>query len=158
MTVRIEPFRREHSAAFDELNRDWLVKHNLLEPPDEEQLADPWTHILNPGGQVFVALEGAEVLGTCAVAPQHNGSWELVKLAVSASARGKGIGRRLVEECLRYARERGVPRVVLLSNSQLHSAVKLYESLGFQHRPVPPDSHYVTADIYMELELSDAAS
>jgi hypothetical protein len=35
MTVRIEPFRREHAAAFDGLNRDCLVKHNLLEPPDE---------------------------------------------------------------------------------------------------------------------------
>lgn len=153
MTPRIEPFRREHAAAFDSLNRAWLVGHNLLEGPDEDQLTDPWTHILNPGGQIFVATEGPEVLGSCAVVPQPDGSLELAKLAVSPSARGQGLGRRLVQACLDFARQQGITRVVLLSNSQLKSAVKLYESMGFQHRPVPPDSHYVTADVYMEMEM-----
>ena len=153
MNARIEPFGREHAAAFDALNRAWLVNYGLLETPDEEQLRDPWTHILGPGGQIFVAVSGDTVLGTCGVIPLPDGTLELAKLAVSPEARGQGIGRRLIEACLEYARAKRVSRVVLLSNSQLGSAVRLYQALGFQHRPVPPDSHYVTADVYMELEL-----
>lgn len=153
MPILITPFQREHAAAFDALNRAWLVDHHLLEGPDEEQLTDPWTHILDPGGQIFVALEGTEVVGTCAVVPLADGTLELAKLTVSPKTRGQGVGRSLVEACLDFARERGVPRVVLLSNSQLTSAVRLYQSLGFRHQPVPADSHYLTADVYMELEL-----
>lgn len=157
MTVRIEPFRREHAPAFDALNRAWLVGHALLEPPDEEQLSDPWRHILGPGGQIFVAVGPAEVLGTCAIVPLPDGTCELVKLTVSPTARGQGIGRRLVEACLDCAREKGFSRVVLLSNSALRAAVHLYQALGFQHHLVPADSHYLTADIYMELDLNRPA-
>jgi len=152
--MRIEPFRREHARAFDALNRAWLVGHNLLEPPDAEQLSDPWRHILTPGGQIFVAAREAVVLGTCAIVPLPDGTCELAKLAVSPEARGEGIGRRLVEACLAYAHEKGIRRVVLFSNSQLTSAIRLYEGLGFQHRPLPADSHYLTADVYMELDLA----
>jgi ribosomal protein S18 acetylase RimI-like enzyme len=157
MPVRIEPFRREQAPAFDALNRAWLVGYDLLEPPDEEQLSDPWTHILGPGGQIFVAVRSAEVVGTCAIVPLQDGTCELVKLAVSPAARGLGIGRRLVKACLDYAREKGLSRVVLLSNSQLRPAIHLYQALGFRHRPVPADAHYRTADIYMELVLDEPA-
>lgn len=155
--MKIEPFRPEHAQAFDALNRAWLVGHNLLEPPDEEQLGDPWRHILAPGGQIFVAACEGVVLGTCAIVPLPDGTCELAKLAVSPEARGQGIGRHLVEACLACARQKGIPRVVLLSNSQLKSAIRLYEGLGFQHRPLPADSHYLTADVYMELDLTPPA-
>lgn len=151
--MQIGVFRREHLPAFVALNREWLVQYGLLEQPDEEQLADPWTHILNPGGQLFVATDEGVLVGTCAIAPVGDGVMELVKLAVSEQARGKGLGRLLVQQCLEFARERGFRRVVLLSNSQLQSALRIYESLGFRHRPVPADSHYLTADVYMELDL-----
>lgn len=159
MAITIETFRREHLPAFVALNREWLVRYQLLEQPDEEQLSDPWRYILDPGGEIFVALESSEVLGTCAVAPGNaDGVMELVKLSVSPEARGKGLGRRLVEQCIGFARQRGARRLVLLSNHQLVSAVRLYESLGFQHRPIPADSHYLTADVYMEMEIGDKGS
>lgn len=80
---------------------------------------------------------------------------ELVKLAVAPSAKGLGLGRRLVEACLGFARESGVRRLVLLSNSRLTTALRLYEAFGFEQRPTPLDSKYATADVYMELELEE---
>jgi GNAT superfamily N-acetyltransferase len=155
-SVDIRPFAREHAAAFDALNRAWLTEHGLLEPADEAQLVDPWTEILAPGGQIFVALAGTEVVGTCAVVP-HHGTMELAKLTVAPKAKGQGLGRRLVLACLDYARQLGVRRVVLLSSSRLSAALRLYQDLGFQPRPVPPDSAYLTADVYMELDLESPA-
>src|SRR6476469_5604966 len=114
--IEIETFTAEHAAAFAALNRAWLVGHDLIEPHDEEQLDDPWKEILNPGGQIFVALEGHDVVGVCAAIPYGDAAFEVAKLAVAPSAQRRGVGRRLVERCVSFARERGARRMVLVSS------------------------------------------
>jgi hypothetical protein len=42
---------------------------------------------------------------------------------------------------------------MLLSNSQLQPAIRLYESMGFMHRPVPAVTKYEIADVYMVLDV-----
>lgn len=150
MDIQIATFRPTQARDFEMLNRAWLVEHGLLEHRDEDHLADPWGHIIAPGGQIFVATRGDEVVGTCAIVPDGTDSCELVKLTVAASARGHGIGQRLVEACLAFARARRSRRVVLLSSSRLVAAVRLYEKVGFRHFPLPSDVKYATADVYME--------
>jgi RimJ/RimL family protein N-acetyltransferase len=151
--IRIEEFRPEQTEGFARLNRKWLVEYGLLEPADESQLADPAGEILHPGGQIFVACLGSEVVGTAAVLPHGAHAMELVKLAVAPEVQGRGVGRRLVDACIAHARETGARRLSLVSNSRLAVAVRLYEKLGFEHRPLPQDVPYATADVYMELDL-----
>jgi ribosomal protein S18 acetylase RimI-like enzyme len=151
MTIAvIRPFRPSDLAAWDSLNRAWLVSHNLLEEPDELHLRNPEGEILAKGGVIHVAELNGVVVGTCGLEPVGDGVYELVKVAVAPSAQGRGLGRQLIESCLAEARRLGAAKVVLLSNSQLTSALNLYRSLGFVNRPVPPGAHYVTADVYME--------
>jgi ribosomal protein S18 acetylase RimI-like enzyme len=157
MDVEIRLFRREHSSRFVELNREWLTKYDLMEPTDEEQLADPQAHFLADEGQIFVALHGGEVTGTCAAVPHGPNEFEIAKLAVAVEFRGQAIARRLVERCIAYVREQNVRRIVLVSNSQLQAALRLYESLGFRYCAVPEVRAYTNADIYMELNLDFAA-
>ena len=154
MTISIDTFRPEHLSRFAELNREWLLRYDLLEPADEAQLADPQTHFIDRGGQVFVALHDGQVVGTCAIFPHTPEEREIAKLAVSASFRGQGLARRLVDRCIAHAREQGARRVILLSNSQLRAALHLYESFGFQYQPVPHARAYDTADVYMVLDLA----
>jgi GNAT superfamily N-acetyltransferase len=149
----IDRFRPEDQPAFAALNRAWLTEYGLLEPADERQLADPLDEILAVGGQIYVARRGGDVVGTCAVLPHERDVLELVKLAVAPGARGLGLGRRLVETCVAYALDQGARRLVLLSNSRLGAALRLYEGLGFRRAPLPPGAMYVTADVYMELDL-----
>ena len=152
--VLIDTYRPEDQPAFAMLNRAWLTEYGLLEAPDERQLMDPIGEILAPGGQIFVARRSGALVGTCAVLPVGGGVSELFKLAVAPSAQGLGLGRRLVEACLEWARDEGARRLVLLSNSKLETALRLYEGLGFRRAPLPADSMYVTADVYMELDLT----
>jgi putative acetyltransferase len=153
VSYEIVPFRPEHARAWYALNRAWLDEHVLYEPPDERQLADPVGTILDAGGAIFIALRGDDVVGTAAIAPHGPGEVELIKLTVHESARGAGLGRRLAATCLAHARALGAARVVLVSSSRLGAALTLYESMGFEHRSMPDDVPYATADVYMVLDL-----
>jgi putative acetyltransferase len=157
MGIEITNFRREHAEQFAQLNREWLEAYGLMEPANEEQLADPRAYFLDRGGQIFVAVNDDNVIGTCAIVPHGVDEFEVAKLTVSPAFRGQGIARRLVERCLAYARERGARRVVLVSNSRLHTALRLYESFGFERRPAPGAKEYEHQDVYMELRFDTAS-
>lgn len=156
MTVEIARYRAEHAVRFEALNRAWLEEFGLMEDSDAAQIADPQRHFLDKGGEIFVALERGEVVGTCAAVPHGADEYEIAKLAVDPACRGQGIARLLVEHAMRYIRSTGVSRIILVSNSQLQPALRLYESLGFSYLPVPDVREYQTADIYMELLLRNS--
>ncbi len=145
-------FERRDAAAFYALNRAWLDEHALYEPADEPYLADPLGSVVDAGGEVYVAIDAEAVVGTAAIAP-HGDDWELLKVTVAGHARGRGLGRRLVEHCINRARARGATRLMLVSSSKLQAALRLYERLGFTHVPLPADVPYATADICMRLDL-----
>jgi ribosomal protein S18 acetylase RimI-like enzyme len=151
--MTIEEFKPEHAAAYEALNRAWLVGHGLIEEADEPQLVDPQRTIIEAGGQIYVAVDDGVVIGTCGIAPHGEGEFEIVKLAVATSARGKGIGGQLVDACVIFARQNGARRITLLSSSLLGAALRLYERAGFRHENLPPTTPYVTADVYLVLDV-----
>jgi GNAT superfamily N-acetyltransferase len=149
----IVAYQDRHAEAFARLNREWLDGFGLYEEPDGKHLYSPREYILDPGGEILIAEKNGRVVGTCALVPVSDTVFEIAKLAVSQDARGEGLGRRLAELVLQRARGRGATRVVLFSSSKLGPALKLYESLGFRHAPIPSDQPYETADVYMELAM-----
>ncbi len=70
-------------------------------------------------------------------------------LFVEPAARGHGIGRRLVEECIGFAREQGYEKIVLWTQSILTSARKIYRGCGFELTREEPH-HSFGADLVGE--------
>ncbi len=94
--------------------------------------------------EVYVAVdEAGTVVGSVAFAThgseyaEMSGPGEAVfrMLAVSPSARGKGVGRDLVQLCVARARELGLDRLRLSTRPFMHDAHRLYERMGFVRTP-----------------------
>jgi GNAT superfamily N-acetyltransferase len=149
MEIAIIQYEQQYAADFKRLNLEWLDKYSLTEAPDLKVLNDPEKEILAPGGCIFLAKAGDEIVGSCALIAEEQDEYELAKMAVVPAFQGKGISKMLLEKCLDEAAIKKAKRIFLLSNSQLNTAVILYEKYGFRHIPVT-GSHYVTADIMME--------
>ena len=79
----------------------------------------------------WIAEVDGEPVGCVLCIREDEATAKLRLLLVDPRARGAGVGSRLVEECVRFARRAGYERMVLWTNSPLTSARPIYEAAGF---------------------------
>jgi putative acetyltransferase len=152
--MRIIDYSPRYQADWKRINVAWIAERFVVEEVDLEVLDHPDKNILSKGGHIILAMEGDEVVGTCALLYSSPGVYQMVKMAVDIRSRGKGIGRALGQAIIDKARQHGAGMVMLYSNrAGAVEAIALYRKLGFKELPLPTRA-YARADIYMELELT----
>ncbi|MDW3196447.1 MAG: bifunctional helix-turn-helix transcriptional regulator/GNAT family N-acetyltransferase [Cytophagales bacterium] len=154
-TVQIVDYQAKHHSAFRELNEAWINQYFRLEDADRQALDKPVEHILEKGGKILVAEQNNVVLGVCALLKMsdENYDYELAKMAVSAKARGLGIGSLLGKAVIEKARQLDASYLYLESNTILTPAISLYEKLGFK-KITGRNTPYERCNIQMELKLN----
>jgi N-acetylglutamate synthase-like GNAT family acetyltransferase len=148
----IVPYAPKYKKAFKELNVAWIQKHWELEQSDLKALDKPKENIINQGGYIAIAVHENIAVGTCSLINMGDGSFELAKMAVDDTMKGKGVGYQLGWHIVDKARELGAKRIYLESNTALIPALNLYRKLGFK-RVTGPSSPYDRCNIQMELVL-----
>ena len=86
---------------------------------------------LPPNGDFFIAALADGTLIGCAGWRRHGDDAELKRMFTAASARGRGLGRRLLATIEESARQAGCKRVILETGDKQPEAVGLYESAGY---------------------------
>jgi len=124
--VPFEPSR--HAAPFRALVASTLLEFGFTEDPViDADLADPLGHY----DAVWVVEDDDRLVGSVAMRVAGDEA-ELKRMYLARELRGRGLGRRLLEHALGWARDGGLATVTLDTTAGMAVARALYESAGFR--------------------------
>eukprot|EP01113_Clastostelium_recurvatum_P035947 TRINITY_DN5063_c0_g1_i1.p1 TRINITY_DN5063_c0_g1~~TRINITY_DN5063_c0_g1_i1.p1 ORF type:complete len:130 (+),score=29.02 TRINITY_DN5063_c0_g1_i1:33-392(+) len=110
--VKYREFATSDGPAFQQLNEEWIKDHWVLEEKDKKTLQHPDKYIIQPGGRIFVTEQAGEVVACCALMYMSEGQYEVAKMTVSKSHRGKGLGKGMLTYTIDQARKMGTKKLV----------------------------------------------
>jgi DNA-binding MarR family transcriptional regulator/GNAT superfamily N-acetyltransferase len=96
------------------------------------EIAAKFIHKFDPRRErCWIAEKDAGIVGSVFLVRESERVARLRLLLVEPSARGLGIGNRLVDECTRFARQAGYKKITLWTQSILHTARHIYKKAGY---------------------------
>ena len=94
--------------------------------------ADYHEYVSNPDKTIFLAYVDNEPAGQIRIRKNWNGFAYIDDFAVDAQHRRRGIGRALMQRAMEWARDKGLPGIMLETQNNNVAACRLYESFGFE--------------------------
>ena len=137
--MTIEHYHKKHDGYFEQIWIDWLKNTMKIEPQAEDikEVQNPLNSYILNGGAAFYATDGEHCIGVVAVKKLNETDYEFCKLVVSEKARGQGLGKKLVQECIDFVAAQKGNYLYLQSFYKLEIALKMYESMGFIKSEAP---------------------
>jgi N-acetylglutamate synthase-like GNAT family acetyltransferase len=158
--LSIRAFSDALAADFHDINAQWITAMFRLEPTDRDVLENPRARIIDAGGDIlFVEAQGLGVVGACALQKTGEGRFELIKMGVLDTARGRKAGEFLLHAMIDRAIKMKAKTLYLLTSRKCAAAIHLYEKLGFVHDAeimAQFGARYARCDVAMRYPL-DAA-
>lgn len=152
MQSEISTYNPKYKTDFINLNKAWLEEYFFVEQHDIDVFNTVEESIIATGGEIFFYLINDEVAGTVAMQKINDTTFEMAKLAVNKKFQGKDIGKKLIETCIEFAKQKEAKTIMLMSSTKLDVALHLYKKYNFVEVPLA-ENDYARADIQMELNL-----
>jgi putative acetyltransferase len=158
--ANLRPVEEKDNASLAVMIRKVFEEHDA--PRTGTVYSDPTTDILfqlfqTPGSVLWVAEIEGENAGCCGVYPTKGlpgNCAELVKFYLSRDARGKGIGKELMERCIQSAIDFNYTQLYLESLPHFSRALSMYEKHGFIRLDHPlGKSEHTACNIWMIKDL-----
>ena len=128
LTPEIVAFEPGYAEGFAVLVADTLREFGFERDPElDRDLDDP----AGTYAALWIALVGGEVAGSVALRDLGGHAYELKRMYLRSTHRGRGIGRRLLATALDWAGANGAKVVRLDTTERMTAARRLYESAGF---------------------------
>ncbi len=129
--MRIEVFNRSLTAAVKELVLGVLSEEGFeYDPAKDFDLDTIENYYLQNRGIFYTGVVGGMIVSTSAVRQIDDRTCEIKRIYVRKDFRGKGFGRALLIQALKFAKE-NYSTVVLKTDAQLKGAINLYRRNGF---------------------------
>ena len=111
-----------------------------------------------PRSIYFVAEKNGELLGGGGIFPSPGlpaDTCELVKMYLLPQARGLGLGKKIIEQCIAFAKEEGCKNIYIETMPELQQAMKTYEKFGFAYLKGPMgNTGHTGCSLWMLLKLN----
>ncbi len=141
--ITIRPVAEKDNAAMAKIIRDSLEEFGAAK--QGTVYYDPTTDALyqlfqKSGAAYFVAERDGVGVGGGGIYPTDGlpqGTCELVKMYVRRESRGMGLGKKLIEKSLDFAKQAGYKHVYLETMPELKQALDVYAKFGFRYLPEP---------------------
>lgn len=137
--ILIRNIKQGDNAALARIIRDTLKEFKANKPGTVyyDETTDHLFEVFKEAQSIyFVAELNGELMGGSGIYPTANlpeGTCELVKFYLSPAARGKGIGKELLQKCITAAKEMGYKKMYLETMPELTIAIPMYEKSGFRY-------------------------
>lgn len=130
----LRTFRRDDQAAVEALIQAGMAERwgATYDPAANPDVADMWTSYVEQGAEVVVVELDGVVVATGTLLHLAPDTVRIVRMAVHAGRRRRGLGRAVVAELLDRARRGGCSRAVVRTDTPWTDAVAMYRSCGFE--------------------------
>ena len=125
---------------------------------EDEELNTMYEAYLGPRTIYYVVTDGKKILGGGGIAPLKDGDpsvCELQKMYFSPKARGKGLGQKLIDTCIVFAKSNDFKLCYIETMPNMEAAQKLYKKLGFNYIDHPMgNTGHCSCPIWMTKSLT----
>lgn len=138
-TIKIRPIEFNDNSAIAKIIKNTLIEFDGNKPGtafNDESLSNMFEAYNLENANYFVALLNNTIIGGCGIKSLDNGdskTCELQKMYISPQARGKKIGRSLLNKCIKFAKNAGFEKCYIETFPHMTTAINLYKMNGFKH-------------------------
>jgi putative acetyltransferase len=141
--VKIRPIEKDDNSQLAQIIRDTLTEFKANKPGTvyyDKTTDNLFQLFQQPRSIYYVALIDEQIVGGGGIFPSEGlpeDTCQLVKMYLLPEARGIGLGKRIIEDCIEFAKANGYSHIYIESMPELENALRVYAKFGFKYLDAP---------------------